>query len=186
MQRTNLLALGLDRLTDDIAAAEYVSAGTGQQSLTERPIFDGDELAISFVRTILAPNAGIGLEAVRIAESSDNRGTVLVRSTAVLPIGTGQGTVGEFAFANPVVLLREPYRVSFSYAGPDRVWQDTWRGQAQLPRAVRVRVRDIATSMLLAESTSTIIHAELPAHCAWPNNVSPCTTLSPSPAKPAN
>lgn len=176
LQHANLLALGLDRLTDDIAAAEYVSAGSGDQALTANPIFDGSELSVIFVRTTLAPNAGSGLEEVRIAEASDNDAPVLVRSTAPLPTGTeGSDATGDLLFANPVVVIREPYRISFSYAGPDRVWHERWQGQAQLPRAVRLQVRDSATSMLLAETTSTLVHAELPAHCAWPNSVSQCS-----------
>lgn len=176
LQRTNLLALGLDRLTEDIASAEYVSAGGGTQSLNENPIFDGSELSVIFVRTTLAPNAGSGLEVVRIAEVSDNDAPVLTRSTAPLPTGgEGPGASTDFLFANPVAVIREPYRISFSYAGPDRVWHERWQNQPQLPEAVRLQVRDAASSMLLAETTSTLVHAELPAHCAWPNSGSQCS-----------
>jgi general secretion pathway protein J len=177
LQRANLLAVGLDRLTDDIAAAEYISAGSGQQALSEKPIFDGDELAITFVRSTLAPNDSSGLQVVRIAEISDHDRVVLVRSTAALPIGAGaSGAIDDLLFADPVVLIGEPFRVSFSYAGLDREWRDTWQHQAHLPRAVRVQLRDAATSMLLAESTSTMVHAELPAYCAWPKNAIQCST----------
>ena len=48
-------------------------------------------------------------------------------------------------FADPVVLVRSPFRVTFSYAGADRVWQRSWRDASQLPRAVRVTVRDDVT-----------------------------------------
>jgi general secretion pathway protein J len=174
LQRDELVTIGLDRLTDDLAVAEFVSAGAGN----EIPIFDGAELSVTFVRTTLAPNADPGLEVVRIAETSDDRGPALVRSTAPLPSGTAESGAGAgLAFANPVVVIRAPYRVSFSYAGPDRVWRATWHGQAQLPRAVRVRLRDNATSMLLTASTSTLIHAELPARCTWAIKVAGCPGL---------
>jgi general secretion pathway protein J len=174
LQGVELVAVGLDRLTDDLAAAEFVSAGTGDDA----PLFDGGELSVAFVRTTLAPNAGTGLQVVRIAETSDGGAPVLVRSTAPFApnLKDANGTDG-ILFSNPVVMLRAPYRVTFSYAGPDRVWQDTWRGRPELPRAVRVRVRDMATSMTLAVSTSTLIHAELPARCTWAKTLAQCPGL---------
>jgi len=174
LQSGGLVAVGLDRLTDDIAEAEFVSADVDDKI----PLFDGGELSIIFVRTTLAPNAGSGLEVVRIAEISDDLGPALVRGTAPLPTGTGQyGGADVLTFANPVVVIRAPYRVSFSYAGPDRVWLDTWHSQAQLPRAVRLTLRDNATSIVLQASTSTLIHAELPARCAWAKTVADCPEL---------
>lgn len=177
LQQANLLALGLERLTGDISSAEFVSAGSGDQTVGQSPIFEGSELSVTFVRTTLAPNADTGLQVVRIAEISDDDGTALVRSTASLPTGgPGAEDADSLAFSNPVIVIRQPFRVSFSYAGPDRAWRDSWRGQTQLPRAVRVQVRDNATSALLAESTATMVYAELPAYCAWPNSTSDCLT----------
>jgi general secretion pathway protein J len=173
-QRADLLALGLDRVTDDLAAAEFISADVQDKF----PIFVGAELSVVFVRTTLAPNVGTGIEVVRIAETSDSSGLAVVRSTAPLPIGSGQsGESDTLLFANPVVMTRAPYRVTFSYAGPDRVWRNTWQGQAALPRAVRVLLRDNATSEILAASTSTLINAELPARCTWPASVGACPEL---------
>lgn len=174
LQRGGLLALGLERLTNDIAAAQYVSSGAEK----DPPLFDGSQLSVTFVRTILAPNAVTGLEVVRYAETSEDRGPELVRSTAALPIGGGSADTSSLLFANPVVLVRSPYRVSFSYAGSDRIWKDAWSGQPALPRAVRVSLRDNATSMLLDVSTSTVIHAELPARCSRAQTVADCPMLA--------
>jgi hypothetical protein len=88
----------------------------------------------------------------------------VVRSTATFDPTVGDPS--ELNFANPVVVLRGPFRVAFSYAGPDRVWQDSWRGKPQLPRAIRLQVRDAATSRILTASTATLVHAELSARCA--------------------
>ena len=85
MQRDELTATGLDRLTDDLAEAEFVSAGPTSNA----PLFDGAELSVIFRRSKLAPNTGRGLEVVRIAEIGDNSGPALVRSTAPLPTGSG-------------------------------------------------------------------------------------------------
>jgi general secretion pathway protein J len=174
LQRIEGLAVGLDRLVADLAVAEIVSAGDGNAA----PIFDGGELSVVFVRPTLNPNAVTGLEIVRIAETSDERGPVLVRSTApFLPNMVDAHGTDALLFANPVVVVRAPYRVAFSYAGPDRVWRDTWHEKATLPRAVRVRLRDIATSTTLAVSTTTLIHAELPARCTWVKTIADCPGL---------
>jgi general secretion pathway protein J len=166
-QSMDLLAVGLDRLVADVAAAEIIAGG-----VTNMPMFDGTEFAVMFVRTPLGPNTFTGLEVIRIEEATDDRGPALVRNTA--PFTPVIRDLREVNFSNPVVLLRAPYRISFSYAGPDRVWRDTWRGAAQLPRAIRVSVRDSATSRNLALSTSTVIRAELPARCAAAKAVAEC------------
>ncbi len=185
LQRDELTATGLDRLTDDLAEAEFVSAGP----VTNPPMFDGEELSVIFVRSKLAPNAGTGLEVVRIAEVGDDAGPTLVRSTAPLPTGTGQSTdIGNLEFANPVAVIRPPFRVSFAYAGPDRVWRDTWSGQSELPRAIRIKVRDNATSELLTVTTTTPVYAELPARCTWASEFERCfgRTVQPGAGAPAN
>jgi general secretion pathway protein J len=167
IQGVDLLAAGLDRLVADLAAAEIVTAG----GANDPPVFDGTELGVTFIRTPLGPNTFTGLEIVRIDEASDNRGPALVRSTAAfVPV---VGNAKETNFSDPVVLIRAPYRVSFSYAGPDHVWRDTWRAARLLPRAVRVSVRG-ATTRTLAVSTSTFIRAELPARCAAAKTAAEC------------
>jgi general secretion pathway protein J len=164
-QRAELLAAGLERLLADLAAAEIVSVGRGNDG----PVFDGTELSVTFVRTALGPNTSNGLEVVRIAEISNGRGPALVRMSAPFaPVTAGVLGTDQLNFSNPVVVIGAPYRVSFSYAGSDHMWRDTWHGAKQLPRAVRVSVRDAATSRTLAMSTSTLIHAEVPARCTWP------------------
>jgi general secretion pathway protein J len=158
IQRVDLWAAGLNSLIADLAAAEVVSTGGGK----DVPVFDGAEHAVTFVRTSLGPNSSTGLEVVRIADASDDRGQALVRWTAPFVPNTASMTDSEFT--HPVVMIRAPYPISFSYAGPDHVWRETWRGRSQLPRTIRVEVRD--TDGTLTVSTSTFVRAELPARCA--------------------
>jgi general secretion pathway protein J len=89
-----------------------------------------------------------------------------------LPPDTAVATY--FRFADPVVLLRAPYRVSFAYAGSDRLWQNIWRDTAALPRAVRITVRNAATEQTLAVSTATLIRVGLSADCARSGNPTQC------------
>src|SRR5215213_3703057 len=129
VQASETLAMGLERIVADLAAAEFISAGAN----IRQPVFDGTELSVTFLRGALGPNTRPGLELVRIMEMGGDKGLITVRTRAqFLPMGR-DGVSVQPAPANPVVLLRAPYRVTFAYAGPDRVWRNVWRGEGQLP-----------------------------------------------------
>ena len=163
VQRTELFGQGLERLVADLSAAEFVTAN-GQ---AKQPLFEGDELAVRFVRTAIGPNTRPGLEVVRISTMSDNRGVALVRArTPFVPLRENAKIRDLANFSDPVVLMRAPYRATFSYAGPDHVWQNSWRDADQLPIAIRVSVRDAATQRTLAVSTATVLRVSAPAQCA--------------------
>lgn len=175
VQRTDALALGLERLVADIAAAEFVPGGRE----TTKPYFDGTELSLTFVRTALGPNAQPGLEIIRIGETGSDRGPVMVRMRApFVPIVVGVNDQDQPNFSDPVVLVRRPFRVSFSYAGADRVWRPVWRDVQQLPRAVRVTLRDATTERTLSASTASMVRAELPVNCLQAKSLSECFNLS--------
>ena len=57
--------------------------------------------------------------------------------------------------ASSVLLFRAPYRLSFAYAGEDKVWKSNWRDSDRLPAAIRLTVRDTASERVLAISTVT-------------------------------
>jgi general secretion pathway protein J len=84
-------------------------------------------------------------------------------------------------FADQVVLIRSPFRVSFSYAGPDQVWQKQWRGKKQLPDMIRIAVRDVATAQVLSVSSAAIVHVNVPAECARAKNAAQCVTAGMKP-----
>jgi general secretion pathway protein J len=171
MQHADLLGTGLDRLIADLAAAEFVYA----DAATDTPIFDGSEATVTFVRTTIGPNSFSGLEIVRLTEASDSHGPALVRQTARFVPGQGDPRKGtKPTFSGPVVLLRTPHRVAFAYAGPDRVWRNSWQGRDELPRAVRVTVRDDAALRTVAVATSTLISAEVPARCIRARTIEQC------------
>jgi general secretion pathway protein J len=180
VQRTDAIALGLERIVADAAAAEFVPGGRE----TLKPYFDGTELSLTFVRTALGPNAPPGLEIVRIAEAGSERGPVMVRMRApFVPIVQGVNDKDQPAFSDPVVLVRRPFRVSFAYAGADRVWQPVWREAQQLPRAIRVTLRDAATERTLSASTAAIVHAEIPVNCLKAKSLDDCFSKAAVPGK---
>jgi general secretion pathway protein J len=187
VQRTELFGLGLERLVADLAAAEFVTAN----GKAKQPLFEGDELGVRFVRTAIGPNARPGLEVVSISTMSDDRGVAVVRArTPFLPLPETAKIRDLANFSDPVVLIRAPYRATFSYAGPDHVWQNSWRDEDRLPIAIRVSVRDAATQRTLAVSTASVLRVSASAQCASAKVVRDCiyalSSVAPnSPSGPA-
>jgi general secretion pathway protein J len=169
VQEAERLAIGLDRVLADLAVAEMMPIN----ARSTNPLFEGSELSVTFVRSAVGPNTRPGLEIVRMIEKADERGLALVRERAPFNPMPSDAPI---RFIDQVVLIRAPFRVTFAYAGPDQVWQPTWRGQAQLPVSIRVSVRDARTGQLLAVSSAAMVHINAPAECARAKNVNSCLT----------
>jgi general secretion pathway protein J len=169
MERDERFAFGLNRIVEDLAVAEFVPANT----TVKTPYFDGRELSVSFVRTAIGPSSRPGLEIVRFQEMADAGGPALVRSRApFVPMDAS----AQARLADPVVLIRSPYRVMFAYSGADDTWQPTWRNAVEMPKRVRITVRDGITQQRLAVSTAALVHIDLPAACVREKNVNQCLT----------
>jgi general secretion pathway protein J len=169
MERDERFAFSLNRIVEDLAVAEFVPANT----TVKTPYFDGSELSVSFVRTAVGPSSRPGLEIVRFQEIADAGGPVLVRSRApFVPMDAG----AQVRFVEPVVLIRSPYRVMFAYAGSDDTWKPTWRNAVELPKRVRITVRDGITQQRLAVSTAAPVHIDIPAQCASEKSPNQCLT----------
>ena len=113
VQKHERVALGLERISSDLAAAEFISIGRDARGV----FFDGTDRSVTLVRTAIGPNSETGLEVVRFAETITDVGPHLVRTRA--PFVPGIPAIrfsNEAKFTDPVVLLRA-YRVAFSYAG---------------------------------------------------------------------
>jgi general secretion pathway protein J len=160
VQRNEQVAIALDRLVGDLSAAAFVSPNRE----VKQPLFVGTELGVTFVRSALGPNTGPGLEIVRIAETADSQGRALVRMRAPFaPLAIGNLALDQIPFADPVVLLRAPLRVTFSYAGLDGAWIPTWQAAVGLPAAVRFIARDATSERVLAVSSATRVHVDMAA-----------------------
>ncbi|MGL9620839.1 general secretion pathway protein GspJ [Bradyrhizobium sp. U531] len=167
VQRAERLATGLDRIVADLSVAEQIAVN-GDAKV---PLFDGAELSVTFLRTALGPSARPGLEFIRFVEKADAQGLALVRERAPFqPMPSD----GQIRFADQVVLIRTPFRVSFAYAGPDGQWQPIWRGQRELPDRIRITVRDGASGQVLAVSAAAVPHITAPAECARAKNPATC------------
>lgn len=171
VQRSELFSVALNRLAADLSASEYVTPNRE----SKLPIFEGSAFSVTLVRTAVGPNTRPGLEVVRIAESTDRQGVALVRTRAPFaPFGVGDVSASQLKFSDPVVLLRAPYRMSFSYLGGDGMWSDVWQNANQLPSVTRFTVRDATTGRTLAISSAAIVHVELPAACVDPKVAADC------------
>jgi general secretion pathway protein J len=171
VQRTEIFGQGLERLVADLSAAEFMTANRK----SKLPLFDGDELAVRFVRTAIGPNTRPGLEVVSISTISDDRGVALVRArTPFAPIPESGKLRDLASFSDPVVLMRAPYRATFSYAGPDHAWRQSWHDAIHLPVVIRVLVRDAATQRTLAVSTAALLHVNVQAECASAKVIKDC------------
>jgi general secretion pathway protein J len=160
VQRNEQVAIALDRMVGDLSAAAFVSPNRE----IKQPLFVGTEFGVTFVRSALGPNTGPGLEIVRIAETADSQGRVLVRRRAPFaPLAIGNLALDQIPFADPVVLLRAPLRVTFSYARTDGVWIPAWQAAVGLPAAVRFIARDATSERVLAVSSATRVHVDMAA-----------------------
>jgi general secretion pathway protein J len=169
VERDERLAFALNRVSGDLSVAEFVPVNAKAKAA----YFDGDELSVSFVRTVIGPNSQPGLEIVHYQEVGDIGGPALIREhTPFVPMDVG----AQLHFADPTVLIRSPYRVTFSYAGPDGNWQPFWRNVALLPNRILVTVRNGITQQKLAVSTAALVHVDTPAECARAQNANQCMT----------
>lgn len=170
-QRSELVSIVINRLVADFGASEFISPNRDSKT----PIFDGTEFSVTLVRSAVGPNIRPGLEIVRIAELNDKNGIALVRSTKPFaPFVPNTVSVKQPDFANPVVLLRSPYRISFAYAGRDGAWKPSWQNASELPTAVRLTVRDATSGRTLSVSTTALVHVDMPAACASGNSKDDC------------
>jgi general secretion pathway protein J len=169
VQSSERLAMGLDRIVADLSVAKMMPINGDAKA----PLFEGTELAVTFLRTAVGPNARPGLEIIRLVEKADSQGLAMVRERATF---TPRPSDAQIRFADQVVLIRSPLRVTFSYSGPDHVWQPEWRGQMELPDMVRVTVRDGTTGQVLAVSRAATVHVNAPAECVRAKNATTCLT----------
>jgi general secretion pathway protein J len=170
VQQTYLLSLGLQRVADDISASNFITPYRN----AKEPLFEGSESSIVLVRNAIGPNSRPGLEVIRLAETAEGANFDLIRTRAPFtPLPDGQSSP-HFQFSDPVVLIHPPYRITFSYAGSDRVWREVWHRSYQLPSAVRIFVRDSITNRVLSASTATLLHANISPECVGQKSVRAC------------
>jgi general secretion pathway protein J len=162
LQDHAIVERGLERLVADISAAEYVPLRGGEAN----PLFVGLPTSITFVRTSIGPNTKPGLEIVRLAETAGRLGPRLVRTRARFTPGEIDANPERLPpLGDPVALLQSPYAVTFSYAGDDQIWKAQWEDAPELPRTVRISLRDPEQQRAASISTIVTMRVDAPAAC---------------------
>ncbi len=158
IQRSEQIGIALQRIADDLAAAQSVPVSRGDKPPL---LFGGSEQSVTFVRTALGPNAGPGLDVVHLGETTDQGGLATVRSrTLFRPLPPESSVADQLHFGEPVVLLRAPYRLSFAYAGEGQTWKSSWQDPDKLPAKIRLTVSDASSGRVLTISTVTSVHVQ--------------------------
>lgn len=171
VQQSELLGFGLDRITADLAAAEFISLS----SISTRPYFEGTPTSVSFVRAALGPNTREGLEIVRLFEMETARGVAFMRAQAPFRLSRQPGNeAADLVLGNETTLVPPPFRIALAYAGRDRRWQDQWSGNGELPSAVRITISASSTEGAAAASTIALVRIGSPAACARANSAYTC------------
>ncbi|GLH76055.1 hypothetical protein SSBR45G_09630 [Bradyrhizobium sp. SSBR45G] len=186
MQRAEMVAAALRRAGDDFAAAQFVSLNREQKG----PLFIGQEFSALFVRGELGPNAGHGLDVVRIGDDGARNERAVLRARAPFePAPIGQSAADRFRFGDPVVLLSAPFRMSFAYADRTMAWTSEWRDANKLPFAVRMTVHDDSRGGAAVLVSAVRIQVDTPGGAAVDSagggttNRTPAAAESPQPPK---
>lgn len=180
LQNNELAALGLDRIIADLGAAQFIRMSPDQRE----PLFEGTTNSVVFVRTLIGPNSTVGLEIVQIGETNTSEGLTTVRMrTPYHRNAKGIVNIDRFNFADPVVLIRPPYRLALSYAGKDKVWRAEWKKQNQLPRTIKLSLHSASLKSTFL-STAVMLHASLPQECITAKSIDECFS-APSLTRPS-
>jgi general secretion pathway protein J len=167
LQRVERIAVSIQRMISDISSAQMIAPEADDKTVW----FDGTQHAVTFVRSAVGPNAKPGFEIVNLSETIDDQGLAMLRRQAPFaPMSPG----GRIRFVDPIVLIRVPYRVFFSYAGPDGVWQQEWRDQPQLPQRISISIRDTSSGRPVSFSEAGLLHINASAECARSDNPEEC------------
>jgi prepilin-type N-terminal cleavage/methylation domain-containing protein len=154
------LLLGLERMTADLASARFLLKTTDQGV---RSIFAGGPRNLAFVSAAGVTSASMGEEMVLLDVEEAGEVSRLVRRR--LP-WLGHRTPADVKPRDAVVLLEGPLRISFAYADRALVWTDRWIDKPDLPRYVRMVLRDRATGAVLFHAPDFEIRANAPPPCS--------------------
>jgi prepilin-type N-terminal cleavage/methylation domain-containing protein len=189
------LILAAERLATDVGSARFVpqaaSAGAGVAFL-------GQPTKITFIGAGLIDPArgrdGITPAAPEVVsvtiEAADETTEVVRRRAAWLD---PRRRFDDLALRDEVVLVAGRFDAAFAFGrmSPEGTltWSSSWIGEQNLPRLVKLSVRDRATGIDLLGGAEFVIRADAPRACAYPGADMDCLagrTGARSGAAPAN
>jgi prepilin-type N-terminal cleavage/methylation domain-containing protein len=170
--------LAIERLAADIGSARFVPRTTDDRSApSTTPIaFIGQPATVVFVGPGGVAANQSGEEVVSLSVEQEDEVSRLVRRRA--PWFGPRTRFEELTFSDPVILLDGRLLISFAFGQFTQdgtlAWSDVWKGQASLPRFVRLNLRDRATGADLLPETEFVIRADASGSCAQ-NDATACS-----------
>jgi prepilin-type N-terminal cleavage/methylation domain-containing protein len=175
------LLLALERMAADLASVRYVQTSTDRGV---RLVFTGGPKNLAFIGAAGVSSASAGEEMVRLDVEEGSDSSRLVRRRA--PWFGPRTPLADAKPGDPVILLEGPLRISFAYADRSLAWTDTWVEKPDLPRYVRLILRDRATGAPLLHAPDFEIRSDAPPSCSRPDASPACLPGSgPPKASPA-
>jgi prepilin-type N-terminal cleavage/methylation domain-containing protein len=181
------LILAIERLAADIGSARFVLQTTDDRSAPSPPsapsttpiAFIGEPATVVFVGPGGVAANQSGEEVVSLTIEQEDDVSRLVRRRA--PWFGPRTRFEELTFGDPVILLDGKFLISFAFGQFTQegtlAWSDDWKGQASLPRFVRLNLRDRATGANLLPGTDFVIRADASGACAQSDSTA-CTAGS--------
>ena len=166
------LVLAADRLAADLASARFVAQGTAAGAAAA---FVGEPMKITFIGAGMIDPArrqdGVASAAPEIVsvtiEDADGTTQVIRRRAAWLD---PRARLQDVALRDEVVLVAGRFDATFGFArtGPDGAltWSGSWAGEPNLPRMVKLSLRDRASGIDLLGGAEFVIRADAPRACA--------------------
>jgi prepilin-type N-terminal cleavage/methylation domain-containing protein len=170
------LLLATERLAEDFASARPLPQTVGKADA--QVAFSGEPARVRFVAAGGVAAGPQGEEVVSLTVEQVEGMSRLVRRRAKW---LGPRTpFASLPLQDPVNLLEGRVDIAFAYgtiaADGKLTWSDSWSGQPQLPRLVRLTVQDHASGAELIPSPQFVLRADAPMACAMPGANADCLT----------
>jgi prepilin-type N-terminal cleavage/methylation domain-containing protein len=173
------LMLAVERLAGDFSTARFVSRRS--ENGTAATAFAGEPTSIAFVGAGRAASGSRDDDLISLMVEEDGEVRRLVRRRATWP-----GPRARFEDVTPddrVVLIEGQLDISFVFGRltPDGAlaWDQSWAAEGELPRYVRLIVRDPATGANLLGEADFVIRANAPATCGGADASVACLSAAP-------
>ena len=163
------LILAVERLATDIGGARFVMTPGERGRIAAfigQPPSAKEGAKVVFIGPGGISSHAKGEEVVELTVERDEDMARLVRRSAIWP---GPDTrLEDVSLADPVVLLEGKVLIDFSFArfkAGALSWSDAWNGEAELPRFVRLALRDRGTGADVIAAIDFVVRADASADC---------------------
>jgi general secretion pathway protein J len=153
--------LAAERMTADFASARYLQRPAGEQA---KAMLVGGPKKVVFVGAAGVAAGAQGDEVVVLEVEETGETARLVRRRA--PWLGHRTSLADVKPADPVILLEGRLQMTFGYADRTLVWKDRWLDAPDLPRFVRLVLRDRTTGAAALTPLDFQIRSDAPPPCS--------------------